>query len=187
MQSWALTSRIYAGDRVKTTCERPQGHVPGYPWLRWGQGQWQPGSHETHPMGERDAQSTSQGEHPQSSNPQGLLSWGCVPIPPASTQIRITVKKQICGLCSTNQGADPPQGGDNRRVKGRLPSISRAGSGHRNISQKSIKGVRAQTSGPTSRTRGQTPGEEELGSCSLQNGDHKHRRCDKMRGQRSML
>ena len=36
-------------------------------------------------MGEKDAQITIQGEHPQSSNPQVLLSRGCAPIPPAST------------------------------------------------------------------------------------------------------
>ena len=104
MQSWALTSRIYAGDLVKTTCERPQGHVPGYPWLRWGQGQCQPGSHETHPVGENDAHSISQGEHQQSSNPQGLLSQGCAPIPPASTQIRITAH----GECKNSPENDSP-------------------------------------------------------------------------------
>ena len=50
------------------------------------------------------------------------------------------------------------QGGDSCRATGKLPSTSRAGSGHSNSNPKSIKGVRAQASGPTSPPRGQTPG-----------------------------
>ena len=127
---------IYAGDPGKTTSERPQGHVPAYPWLRWGQDQCQPRSHETHTMCKRWPTEHIQGEHPQSSNLQGLLSRWCAPIPPASIQIRITAKRQIWGLCSTNQGSDPPQTGRwQPQSDGEAPSISRAGSGHSNNNQ----------------------------------------------------
>ena len=134
--------------------------MPAYPWLRWGQDQCQPGSHETHPMGEKDAQSTSQGEHPQSSKPQGLLSRGCAPIPPASTTDQNSSEETDLGASTppTREQTHHRQGGDSCRATGKLPSTSRAGSGHSNSNPKSIKGVRAQAPGPTSPPRGQTPG-----------------------------
>ena len=53
------------------------------------------------------------------------------------------------------QGEHPQR---SHRAKGKLPSISRGGSGHNNSNQKSIKGIRVQASGPASPPRGQTPG-----------------------------
>ena len=50
------------------------------------------------------------------------------------------------------------QDSDNHRAKGRHCSISRVGSDHHSTP---IKGIGAQTSGPTSPTRGQTPEERE--------------------------
>lgn len=90
----------------------------------------------------------------------GFSPSGCAPVPLPPPQIRITVKKQIWGLLLHKPGSRPRhrQGSDNHRAKGKLPSIFRAGSGHNNSNQKSIKGIRVQASGPASPPRGQTPG-----------------------------
>ena len=155
-----------------------------YPWLRWGQDQCQPGSHDTHPMGENDAQSTSQGEHPQRSNPQGLLSRGCAPIPPASTQIRITAKNRSGGsVPPTRVQTHHRQGRDSHRVMGKLSQY---------LGQARVTGIKCPSRGsehkPQDQTeplRGRHKNQEELGSCSLQGTDHKQRKCNKSRGQRA--
>ena len=158
--------------------------MPAYPWLRWGQDQCQPGSHETHPMGEKDAQSTSQGEHPQSSKPQGLLSRGCAPIPPASTTDQDHSEETDLGalfhqpgrrpttdraVTATERWGSSPQYPGQARVTGiKCPS---RGSGHKPLDQ-------------TEPLRGRHKKQEELGSYVLQGRDHKHRKCNKTRGQR---
>ena len=77
---------IYAGDVVKTTSERPQGHVPAYPGLRWGQKQCQ---HRV-TWDSHNVQKVTHRAHPEVNIPRGaILSGfspsGCAPIPPAST------------------------------------------------------------------------------------------------------
>ena len=155
-----------------------------YPWVRWGQDQCQPGSHETHPISERDAQSTSQGEHPQSSNPQGLLSGGCAPIPPDSTTDqnhseepdlralfhqtgrRPTTDRAV--TATERWGSSPQYPGQARVTAIKCPSRE---SGHKPQDQ-------------TEPLRGRHKEQEELGSYMLQGRDHKHRKCNKTRGQR---
>ena len=86
----------------------------------------------------------------------GFSPSGCAPVPLPPPQIRITVKKQIWGLLLHKPGSrlHHRQGSDNHRAKGKLPSIFRAGSGHNNSNQKSIKGIRVQASGPASPPQG---------------------------------
>ena len=158
--------------------------MPAYPWLRWGQDQCQPGSLETHPMGEKYAQITTRGEHPQSSKPQGLLSRGCAPIPPASTTdqdhreetdlgalfhqpgLRPTTDRAV--TATEQRGRSPQYPGQARITEIKCPS---RGSGHKHQNQ-------------TEPLRGRHKKQEELGSCMLQGRGHKHRKCNKTRGQR---
>ena len=86
--------------------------------------------------------STPRGEHPQSSSPQGLLSRGCGPIPPASTTDQNHSEETDLGASTppTREQTLHRQGGDSHRATGKLPSTSRAGSGHSNSNQSPDQG-----------------------------------------------
>ena len=130
-------------------------------------------------MGETDTHSTHRGEHPQRSNTQGLLSqWVCSNPTFLNHRSESQPRNRSGWTLFHPPGSTPHhrQGSDSHRAKGKLASISRAGSGHSNNSQTQIKEIRAQTSGPTSPMRVQTPQQEELGSCSLHKRDHRHKK-----------
>ena len=94
-------------------------------------------------------------------------------------QIRNTAKTQIWGLYSTTQGASTTreralitteQGGNSPEYPGQaLVTVN----SNQSTNQER---TRAQTSGPTSPMRVQTPQQEELGSCSLHKRDHRHKK-----------
>ena len=112
-------------------------------------------------MGEIDTHSTHRGEHPQRSNTQGLLSQWVCSTPTFLNHRSESQRRNRSGWALVHPPGSRPhhrQGSDSHRAKGKLASISRAGSGHSNNSQSPDQEIRAQTSGPTSPTRGQTPG-----------------------------
>ena len=159
--------------------------MPAYPWVRWGQDQCQPGSQETHPISERDPQSTSQAEHPQSSNPQGLLSRGCAPIPPDSTTDQDHSEETDLGALFNQPGRRPTT---DRAVT----ATERWGNSPQYPGQARVTGIKCPSRGsghkPQDQTeplRGRHKKQEELGSYMLQGRDHKHRKCNKTRGQRA--
>ena len=108
----------------------------------------------------------------------GFSPSGCAPIPPASHHRSETAQKQIWGSIPPTREQSRyhhKEGSENHRAIGKIPSISRASSGHRNPIKAQIKGIRAQISGPTSPTKLQTPEEDYLGYCSRQNRDHRQK------------
>ena len=131
------------------------------------------------------------GEHPQRSNPQGLLSQWVCSSPTCLNHRSESQRRNRSGWALFHQPGSRPhhrQGSDSHRAKGKLASMSRAGSGHSNNSQSSDQRDKGTTSQPTSPMRVQTPQQEELGSCSLHKRDRRHKKkLDKMRGQRNML
>ena len=126
-----------------------------------------------------DTQSTPHGEYFARRNIQWLLSqWVCPNPTSLSPQIRSTAQKQIWGSIPPTREQSRyhhKEGSENHRAIGKMPSISRASSGHCNPIKAQIKGIRAQTSGPTSPTKLQTPEEDYLGYCSRQNRDHRQK------------
>ena len=125
------------------------------------------GSHETHTEHEHTPRWTSPEEQSLvSSLPVGVLQ-SYLPWP----QIRITVKKRIWGLFSTNQGADPIPDRAVTTIEPRGSSPQYPGEAWVTITaiKAKIKGVRVKACGTTLPPRGKTTEQEELGSCSLQN------------------
>ena len=102
---------------------------------------------------------------------------------------QITITETDLGALFHKPGSRPHhrQGSDGHRAKGKLPSISSTGLGHNNIKQNPLQGDKGTSLWTNLTPRGHTPEQEQLRSFSLQNGNHKHRKCDKMRGQRSMV
>ena len=89
----------------------------------------------------------------------GFSPSGCVPIPTASHYRSETQLRNRSGALFHQPGSryHHREGSENHRAMGNFPSISRASSGHRNTIKAQIKGIRAQTSEPTSPTKLQTP------------------------------
>ena len=125
------------------------------------------GSHEAHTVHEHTPRWTIPEEQSLvASLPVGVLQ-SYLPWP----QIRITAKKQIWGLFSTNQGADPTPDRPVTTIEPRGSSPQYFGEAWVTITtiKAQIKGISVQACGPTSSSRGKTTEQEELGSCSLQN------------------
>ena len=90
----------------------------------------------------------------------GFSPSGCAPIPPASHHRSETAQKQIWGSIPPTREQSRyhhKEGSENHRAIGKIRSISRASSGHCNPIKAQIKGIRAQTSGPTLPTKVQIP------------------------------
>ena len=106
-----------------------------------------------------DTQSTPRGEYFARRNIQWLLSqWVCPNPTSLAPQIRNTAQKQIWGsIPPTRERYHQREGSENHRAMGKVPSVSTASSGHSNPIKAQIKGIRAQTSGPTSPTKVQIP------------------------------
>ena len=90
----------------------------------------------------------------------GFSPSGWAPIPPASHHRSATQLRNRSGALFHQPGSrhQHREGRENHRAMGKFPSISRTGSGHSKAIKAQIKGIRAQTSGPTSPTKLQTPG-----------------------------
>ena len=89
----------------------------------------------------------------------GFSPSGCAPIPPASQHRSEIQLRNRSGALFHQPGSrhHHREGSENHREMGKFPSIFRAGTGHSNTIKALIKGIRAQTSGPTSPTKLQTP------------------------------
>ena len=130
--------------------------------------------------------------HPEVNIPRGaILSGfspsGCAAIPPASTTDHHH-RNRSGGSVPPAREQTPPQIGQwQPQSKGELPSISSSGFGHNNIKQNPLQGDKGTSLWTNLTPRGHTPEQEQLRSFSLQNRNHKHRKYDKMRGQRSMV
>ena len=104
---------------------------------------------------------------------------GCAPLPPSSTTDQNhSEETDLGGLYSTHQGADPTTDRAVTATEPRGSSLQYPGQARVTVTtvKAQIKEIRAQTSGPTSPMRVQTPQQEELGSCSLHKRDHRHKK-----------
>ena len=176
---------VYAGDLVKTASERHRGHVPGYPWLRWGQEQWRPGSHES----SHKAWNMTHRTLPEVNIPRGAILSGFSPsaydpIPPASTIDQKQSEETDLGALFHKPGSrlHPWQGSDKQRAMGNSPQCP----AHNNSNHTPYQGDK-DTSVDQPHTPGDRHQKEKLGICSLNNTEHKHRKLHKMIIQRNML
>ena len=88
----------------------------------------------------------------------GFSPSGFSPNPTSlAPQIRNTAQKQVWGSIPPRSRYHTTERAVKTRAMGNFASISRASSGHRNTIKAQIKGISAQTSGPTSPTKLQTP------------------------------
>ena len=141
--------------------------MPACPWLKGGQEQCQRGvTWGSHWAWAHPKVNIPRGAILSVFSPRGVLQ-SYLPWP----QIRITVKKRIWGLFSTNQGADPIPDRAVTTIEPRGSSPQYLGEAWVTITaiKAKIKGVRVEACGTTLPPRGKTTEQEELGSCSLQN------------------
>lgn len=123
---------------MKTTSERHQSNVPACPWLRGSQEQCQHGV-----TGDSQHVSTPKVNIPREAILGGFSPSGCAPILAALTTDQNHSEETDLGarLHQPGSRSHHRQGSDSHRAKGKLPSISRGGSGHNNSNQSPDQGV----------------------------------------------
>ena len=120
--------------------------------------------------------------HPKGNIPRAAIFRGSSPggvlqshLPPHRSESQRR-DRSGASVPSTRAQTHHRQGGDSHRAMGKLPQYPGQARVTVTTIKAQIKGISAQTSGPTSPRKVRTPQQEELGSCSLHKRDHKHKK-----------